>query len=109
MTYTGASSAGWPARFIGTDLPNSATVLAGIVDGISGVQIGPGATQFARIPFSARIWARFPVKFWMAAFVAAYGSSVGRGASTLTDAVLMIDPPAFMCFRACFAMRNIAP
>ncbi len=31
-----------------------ATSFAGNVEGISGVQIGPGATPFARMPFSAR-------------------------------------------------------
>jgi len=41
-----------------------------MVAGISGVQIGPGATQFARMPFSASSCARLPVKFWIAALVA---------------------------------------
>jgi hypothetical protein len=29
-----------------------------MVAGISGVQIGPGATAFTRMPFSASSWAR---------------------------------------------------
>ena len=45
--------------------------LGGIVDGIDGVQIGPGATQFTRIPFPASNWAKPPVKFWMAPLLAA--------------------------------------
>jgi hypothetical protein len=39
-----------------------------IVEGIRGVQIGPGATALARMPFSARSWARPAVKFWIAPF-----------------------------------------
>jgi hypothetical protein len=35
----------------------------GIVEGIHGVQTGPGATALARIPFSAKSWASPPVKF----------------------------------------------
>jgi hypothetical protein len=42
-----------------------------MVDGMSGVQIGPGATAFTLSPFSARIWATPPVKFWIAPFVVA--------------------------------------
>jgi hypothetical protein len=44
-------------------LPNSSTASSGIVEGISGVQIGPGATAFARMPFSASSCARPAVKF----------------------------------------------
>jgi hypothetical protein len=36
----------------------------GIVEGMSGVQIGPGATAFARMPFSASNCARSAVKFY---------------------------------------------
>ena len=32
--------------------PNSSTCSGGMVDGISGVQIGPGATEFTRMPRS---------------------------------------------------------
>jgi hypothetical protein len=38
---------------------------------MSGVQIGPGATAFTLISFAASIWARPPVKFWIAPFVVA--------------------------------------
>jgi hypothetical protein len=47
------SQLGCPGRLIGTCLPNFATASSGIVEGMSGVQIGPGATVLARIPFSA--------------------------------------------------------
>jgi hypothetical protein len=36
--------------------------------GISGVQTGPGATQFTRMPRSARSCASPAVKFWIAPF-----------------------------------------
>ena len=71
MRYAVASSAGCPGRFIGTFLPKFATVSGSIVEGISGVQIGPGATQLARMPLSASNYARPAVKFWMAPFVVA--------------------------------------
>jgi hypothetical protein len=38
---------------------------------MSGVQIGPGATQFTRISFSAKSCAKPPVKFWIAPLVVA--------------------------------------
>src|SRR4029077_12963771 len=48
----------WPARPKGVFSPNEATFSGGIVDGISGVQIGPGATLLTRIPFSPSNCAR---------------------------------------------------
>ena len=71
MTYAGASSFGCPGLCIGTCLPKFFTFSGGIVEGISGVQIGPGATQLTRMPFSASNWAKPPVKFWMAPLVVA--------------------------------------
>ncbi len=53
-TYLGATSSGWPGRFSGMSAPKLANFFSSNVDGISGVQIGPGATPFTRIPFSAR-------------------------------------------------------
>src|SRR5690606_12195002 len=50
-TKQGATSAGWPALPMGASVPNSATCLGLKVEGISGVQMGPGATAFTRIPF----------------------------------------------------------
>ncbi len=47
------------------------TFSTGMVAGMSGVQIGPGATQLTRMPRSPSIWDRPPVKFWIAALVAA--------------------------------------
>jgi len=48
-----------------------------MVEGIGGVQIGPGATQFTQMPFSVSSRASPPVKFWMAPFVVAQASSCG--------------------------------
>ena len=56
-----------------------------MVDGISGVQTGPGATLLARMPFSASSWASEAVKFAMPALVIAYGARFGLGWSELTD------------------------
>ena len=52
-------------------MPKFFTASSGIVEGMRGVQMGPGATAFTRMPLSANIWARPPVKFWMAPFVVA--------------------------------------
>jgi len=51
-------------------LPNDATLSAGNVDGISGVQIGPGATALTRIPRSAKAFDKERVNAAMAPFVA---------------------------------------
>jgi len=48
------TSKGWPARFIGTSavlVPKVLTSFAEKEEGINGVQMGPGATPFTRIPF----------------------------------------------------------
>src|SRR3954469_8277243 len=79
-----------------------------MVAGISGVQIGPGATLLARMPFGPSIWAMLPMKFAIAAFVAAYGRSVGAGWSDCTDVVAMIDAPGFMWGTAALVRLNSA-
>src|SRR4051794_27692868 len=79
-----------------------------MVAGMSGVQIGPGATQFTRIPFFPSIWASPPVKFWMAAFVAAYGRRCGLGLSAWMDVVLMTDAPFARYGRASRHSQNMA-
>src|SRR3954449_5869992 len=79
-----------------------------MVDGISGVQIGPGATLFARIPFSPYICARLAVKFAIPALVIAYGASCGLGMSEFTDDELMIEPPGGMCGIASLHSVNMA-
>src|SRR5919202_7078721 len=79
-----------------------------MVAGISGVQIGPGATLLARMPFSAYICARLAVKLAMPALVMAYGASCGLGMSEFTDEELMIEPPAGMCATASLQRTNIA-
>src|SRR4051812_23636488 len=68
-----------------------------MVAGISGVQIGPGATLFARMPLLARDWARAAHMLAMPALVASYASSVGTGLSELTDELPMMLPPSGMC------------
>ena len=68
-----------------------------MVAGISGVQIGPGATLFTRIPRSPSNCARLAQKLAIAAFVAAYGASAGEGMSEFTDELPMIDEPGPMC------------
>src|SRR6185437_5901407 len=84
MTYAVASSAGWPGRFIGTCLPKLATASGGKVEGMSGVQIGPGATEFARIPRLTSNCARPAVKFWIAPLKP--GSAIINTASINSDA-----------------------
>ncbi len=67
-----------------------------MVDGISGVQIGPGATLLTRIPLSPSNWARLAEKLAIAALVAAYGARVGEGMSEFTDELPMTDEPGHM-------------
>src|SRR3954469_19154075 len=93
---------------MGTCLPKLSTFSSGMVEGISGVQIGPGATLFARMPLSAYICARLAVKLAMPALVMAYGASCGLGWSELTDDELMIEPPSGMCGITSRHSTNIA-
>jgi hypothetical protein len=65
----GATSSGWPGRPMGTSLPKAATCSAGMVAGISGVQIGPGATALTRIPLPTSCWDRLRVKATIAPLV----------------------------------------
>src|SRR6266496_5118761 len=97
-----------PARPSGTFLPKFSTLSSGIVDGMSGVQIGPGATLFTRMPFPPKSCARLAAKFAMAAFVAAYGANVGDGMSEFTDELPMMDEPGAMCGTAALQRWNIA-
>src|SRR3954454_4718309 len=92
-----ASSLGWPARPGGAVWPKLFTFSSGMVEGINGVQIGPGATLFTRMPFGPNSCARLAQKLATAAFVAAYGASSGEGMSELTDELPMIADPGFMC------------
>src|SRR6185437_15648139 len=108
MTNTGASSAGWPGRPTGVCSPKPSTWSGGIVEGMSGVQIGPGATLFTRIPREASRLPRDALKLAIPALVTEYGISVGFGWSELTDDVLMIEPPGCMCGSASLQSRNIA-
>ena len=50
--------------------PEGFDLLGCMVEAMSGVQIGPGATQFTRTPRSATSWPRLAVKFAIAALVA---------------------------------------
>ena len=65
----GASSAGWAGRSNAVFFPNSFTLSLDIVDGISGVQTGPGATPLTRICFFASAFAIPLVMFTRAALV----------------------------------------
>jgi hypothetical protein len=56
-TYAGASSAGWPARPSGVDSPKLSIFSSCMVAGMSGVQIGHGATALTRIPLAPTICA----------------------------------------------------
>ena len=69
-TKQGATSLGWPGRFIGVSVPNFATCLASNEAGMSGVQIGPGATAFTRMPRSTSSCDIDRVKARMAPLVA---------------------------------------
>src|SRR3954453_13473897 len=79
-----------------------------MVEGISGVQIGPGAPLVTLIPRPPRSCARLALKFATAAFVAAYGASVGFGLSEFTEELPMIEAPAFMWGSAALHRGNIA-
>src|SRR5688572_33032208 len=65
-----ATSAGSPARPSGTSDPNFSTFFPGNVAGISGVQIGAGATAFTRIFRLTKECANDRVKLTIAPFVA---------------------------------------
>ncbi len=55
---------------MGVSWPNFATFSGGNVEGIKGVQIGPGATALTRMPFSTSAFASERVKATMAPLVA---------------------------------------
>jgi hypothetical protein len=54
---------------MGTSLPKEATLSSGMVAGMSGVQIGPGATALTRMPCLISCWERLRVKATMAPLV----------------------------------------
>ena len=89
-------------------LPKSRTFSRGIVDGMSGVHTGPGATAFTRTPRSAASCASDIVMFVIAAFVAAYGKSCPLGCSAWIDVVLMIVLPGRMCGSAALLSQKSA-
>lgn len=70
-TKAPASSAGWPGRPNGVSLPKASTFPGGMVEGMSGVQIGPGATLFTRMPRSPSSCARPALKLATAPLVVA--------------------------------------
>ena len=55
-TNAGAISSGCAGLFMGVSAPNG-DLLGGLSDGFSGVQTGPGETQFTRICLSTRFCA----------------------------------------------------
>src|SRR3954451_18572421 len=92
----------------GVSESNCSTFSVGMVAGMSGVQIGPGATLLTRMPCSPRSCARLAQKLAIAALVAAYGASCGDGMSEFTDELPMMEDPGFMCGTAALARRNKA-
>ena len=52
-TYAGATSSGCAGRRNAVFSPNCGIFSAGRSAGLSGVHVGPGATAFTRMPFSA--------------------------------------------------------
>jgi len=70
------------------------------VDGISGVQIGPGATQLTRMPLSASSWASPAVKLAIAPFRGRVGESCGDGDFELIEVALTIALPGLRCGNA---------
>ena len=77
-----------------------------MVDGISGVHTGPGATAFTRMPFSIASSESAFVNVTIAPLVVAYASSIPFGLYACTDAVLMIALPGFICGSAAFEDRT---
>src|SRR3954454_24074544 len=70
-TYAGASSAGCAGLPVGFDSPKCAAASGVVVDVISGVQTGPGATALTRMPRSISSFERPFVKVTIAPFVEA--------------------------------------
>ena len=67
------------------------------VDGMSGVQIGPGATALARNTFLGQHLRETRREVMNRPLVIALANNVGLGTSELIDAVLMMQLPGFMC------------
>jgi hypothetical protein len=63
----GANSTGWAGRPNALFFPKFFTFSLGMVDGMSGVHTGPGATAFTRMPLGTTIFERALVKLTMAA------------------------------------------
>src|SRR5438128_821001 len=89
-TYTGASSRGCAGRPTGVSDGETAVFSGGGELGSMGVQTGPGATAFTRMPSGASIALRALVKVRMAPLVVAYASRFGDGWYACTEVVLMI-------------------
>jgi len=88
--------------------PNFLTDSCGIVEGISGVQTGPGATAFTRMPRFIAMCDSVLVMLTSAALVAAYGSRVGLGSNAWMDAVLTIALPGCIRGSAARQSQNVA-
>jgi hypothetical protein len=74
-----AHSHGSPTRPSGVSLPNFLTLSAGNVAGMSGVQMGPGATAFTRIPSLASEPDSDRVAFWFDDLAGEIASAQGAG------------------------------
>src|SRR4029079_6448935 len=105
----GATSFGWPGRPIGVSLPNSG-MSSGFCppNGLSGVQMGPGATAFTRMPFLTRFFESERVNAVIAPLVALEARWRAELLFIVTDVQLMITDPAFRCGSAAWTMKNIA-
>src|SRR6516225_8637094 len=87
---------------------NSFTFSLDNVEGISGVQTGPGATALTRTPRLIARLASERVKLTMAALVDAYAIRLGLGSKDWIEPVLIIDPPFFICGSSALHSRNMA-
>src|SRR3982074_662028 len=104
----GAISAGWAARPKTVCEPNCLTFSLGNVEGISGVQTGPGATALTRTPCSIARLASDRVKLTMAALGEGEAMKFALGSNEWIEPVFIIDPPSFICGRNALPRRNIA-
>ena len=80
----------------------------GSVEGMSGVQTGPGATALTRTPLSIAIFDSAFEKFTIAALVGAYARSVGLGLNAWIEAVFRITLPGAILGSAARHSQNIA-
>ena len=76
-------------------------------DGLSGVQIGPGATPFTRMPFLTRFLASERVKPSDRPFGGAIVEQSGEPLYVVSDVQLMIAEPFLRCGSAAWVRKNM--